>query len=579
MLRIRFGQVEKHVPSAYCKKFNYRESSVSYPTEAIRFKDYPEGCLIELPFSSQENFYGGGLQMYSFNHKGRKLMLRANSDPVAPTGDSHAPVPFFVSTQGYGIYIDTARYAEISFGVQKSGADNAKDTSGALQDSTDALYATRTDGERVISVWIPYAHGVDLYIMEGKTILDVVCQYNMLSGGGPENVPDYLFGTCYRCNTKSTAREIINMIRYMDSHDLPVSVIGIEPGWHTHAYSCTYVWDEGRFPKQDREELFTLCREKGIHLNLWQHCFVHPDSPIFDEIARAGCGSYRVWNGLIPDFTIPEVRQIFGDFQNANVVNDVVDSFKLDECDGSDYARDWSFPNGTRFPNGMSGDVAHNLLGTLYMRTMTENALKDRPTFGEVRNAHALCASYPFALYSDLYSQDAFIRGCVNAGFSGILWNPELRDAKQGGAEELIRRLQNTVFSVRTCINAWYCGKAPWLDLDCEDAVRNMLKLRLSLKDDLAKAMKKYHEEGKPPMRALVCDYTDDPETYGIDDEYLFCEDMLVAPVKAGEMQRRVYLPKGQWETLDGRFVDRCGWIDYVCRDIEDYPVFRRIEE
>ena len=53
----------------------------------------------------------------------------------------------------------------------------------------------------------------------------------------------------------------------------------------------------------------------------------------------------------------------------------------------------------------------------------------------------------------------------------------------------------------------------------------------------------------------------------------------IVVPVKAGEMQRRVYLPKGQWETLDGRFVDRCGWIDYVCRDIEDYPVFRRIEE
>ena len=27
------------------------------------------------------------------------------------TGDSHAPVPFYVTTRGYGVLVDTARYA------------------------------------------------------------------------------------------------------------------------------------------------------------------------------------------------------------------------------------------------------------------------------------------------------------------------------------------------------------------------------------------------------------------------------------------------------------------------------------
>ena len=42
-----------------------------------------------------------------------QLKLRVNADPVADTGDSHAPVPFYVSNRGYGIFIDTARYVNV----------------------------------------------------------------------------------------------------------------------------------------------------------------------------------------------------------------------------------------------------------------------------------------------------------------------------------------------------------------------------------------------------------------------------------------------------------------------------------
>ena len=120
MKRITFGTPEKFVPSYFCKNFNYVETDISYDTSRIKFKETSRGCLLELPLRFEEQIYGGGLQLKGFNHKNHKLKLRVNSDPVANTGDSHAPVPFFVSTAGYGIYIDSARYIDVFCGISRN---------------------------------------------------------------------------------------------------------------------------------------------------------------------------------------------------------------------------------------------------------------------------------------------------------------------------------------------------------------------------------------------------------------------------------------------------------------------------
>ena len=205
-----------------------------------------------------------------------------------------------------------------------------------------------------------------------------------------------------------------------------------------------------------------------------------------------------------------------------------IDGFKLDECDGSDYTGSWSYPNMAEFPSGLDGEQYHAIFGAMYMQTMLQ-ALGENPTLSEVRNAGALSAPYPFVLYSDLYEHKDFIRGCATSGFSGILWTPELRDAHN--KMELIRRLQATVFSVQCLINAWYCPDVPWRELDCAEEVKKLLAIRQQLKPMLAEAFKKYHNEGVAPVRALVSDFTADAETYAIDDEYLFCEKLLVAPI------------------------------------------------
>jgi alpha-D-xyloside xylohydrolase len=66
----------------------------------------------------------------------------------------------------------------------------------------------------------------------------------------------------------------------------------------------------------------------------------------------------------------------------------------------------------------------------------------------------------------------------------------------------------------------------------------------------LKKAFEEYKNTGKPPIRALVMDYTDDKETYNIDDQYMFFDNLIVAPMTAVEDKRRVYLPKASGEII-----------------------------
>ena len=413
MKKVTFGTPEKLTPSYFCKNFNYVETETSYDVSSIRHEKNSRGYKLILPLGNDEQIFGFGLQLKRMNWTGGKATLRVNADPVAATGDSHAPVPFFVSTAGYGIYFDTARCAEFNIGNAMTGTavENGSQTATSFAE----LYSYRKPAKGVIAVQIPAADGIDIYIIEGKTITDIVAQYNMLSGGGC-NVPDWGLGVFYRCHSYYNQDRVLAMADYFRANDIPCSVIGLEPGWHTHAYSCTYKWNETLFP--DHKSMIRTLGEKGFHLNLWEHAFTHPDSPIYDEMGK-GCCDFDVWGGRVPDFALPEIRFAFAKYHRENIVDAFLDGFKLDECDGSDLTGGWTFPNLSSFPSGLDGEQYHSLFGTLYMQTMLE-ALGDKPTLSQVRQAGALCASYPFVLYSDLYDHKDFIRGCVTAGFGGF---------------------------------------------------------------------------------------------------------------------------------------------------------------
>ena len=541
MKKLTFGTSEKYKPSYFCENFSYKESEISYPIDKIGFKRNKRGCVLTLPLGKDEQIYGTGLQLKLFNLRGKKITAKVNADPVGPDGESHAPVPFFVSTAGYGIYVDTARYVEFHFGSSDflNSIKSKSQSDYKIAMSTDELYNSKYSGESNITIQVPAAEGVDIYIIEGNTITDIVAKYNMLSGGGCD-VPDWALSAIYRCCVNYNDKQILELAAELKRDGYSVGTIGLEPGWHSHAYSCTYSWSPERFPEP--QCFVDNLMDMGYHINLWEHAFVHPDSPIYEKISHFSC-DYSVWQGCVPDFANDEAKAIFSDY-HKKIVDMGIDGFKLDECDCSDYTGSWSFPNCAEFPSGLDGEQYHSLFGTLYMQTILK-ALENHQTLSEVRNAGALAASYPFVLYSDLYDHKDFIRGCATSGFSGILWTPEVRDAAD--RQEFIRRLQANVFSVQCIINAWYCEEVPWKSLDCAKEVKELLKIREQLKPILKTAFKKYKENGIPPVRALVSDYTSDANTYNINDEYIFCDKLLVAPIAAGENSRTVYLPNGKW--------------------------------
>lgn len=574
MYKLTFGTPETQVPSRYCPGFNYKETPVSFPVEQIRFRENSRGCVLSFPLEADTQVYGFGLQLKKFNHKGCKLKLSVNADPVAPTGDSHAPVPFFVTNKGWGMYVDTARYAEFYCGNQMNSAFGGGKVSSVAEnttaktpaDNTDELYALRELSEQEMTIQIPSCAGVDIYIIEGKNITDIVSQYNMLSGGGC-NVPEWGLGVLYRCYTKYNSDQVIALADEFLEKDIPLHIIGLEPGWQTHTYSCSYVWSD-LYP--DPESFLAEMKKRNIHINLWQHAFTHPTSPIYADIAPHSADT-MVWGGVVPDFTLPEARSIFRDYQKKVFVDSGVDGFKLDECDSSDNTGSWSFPLSARFPGGMDGEQYHSLFGTLYAQVLME-ALGENKTLSEIRNMGALAASYPFVLYSDLYDHKDFIRGVTTAPFSGLLWAPELRNAVS--KNDLVRRMQVIVFSVQCLINAWYCSDLPWRNWDCETEVKELLQLRVQLMPRLMEAFRQYHDMGKPPVRALVMDWTEDPEVWNIEDEYMFCDDLLVAPIASGAGNKRnVYLPAGEWENYFTGEAVAAGWHEV---ETEGIPVYRK---
>ena len=548
MKKLTFGTPEEFVPSKFCDGFNYVETDINYDVSKIGYKQTKRGVVLEFPLEADENVYGLGLMLHSINHTHHTLRLRVNADPKGYTGDTHAPVPFFVTNKGYGVYVDTARDATFNCGyVKKPSLEEAekleeeKRSGNAPMTATDELYKTHNKNKAtVLSVEVP-ASGVDIYIIEGKNIGDVVAKYNMLSGGGCD-VPDWGLGTLYRCYSKYTADQVMETADYFTDNNIPVSIIGLEPGWQSASYSCSYVWSDERYP--DPKKLVDYLTSKGYHINLWEHAFTCPDAPFYKDMIPYS-GDYTVWGGLVPDFSIDKACDIFADYHKKNIVSLGIDGFKLDECDNSDYTNHWSFPYCAEFPSGLDGEQYHNLFGTLYARTMLK-ALDGTPTFSEIRNLGALAASYPFALYSDLYHPMNFLGALVSSGTSGLLWSPEVRHADS--KNEFIRRLQMVVFSAQCLINAWYCEEIPWKKFDCEDEVRELLEERVRLIPRLRKAFDKYHSEGVPPVRPLVLDYQDDPEVADKSDEYMFCDDLLVAPIIYWCEERDVYLPAGEWE-------------------------------
>ncbi|HEY9194943.1 MAG TPA: hypothetical protein VIM77_01715, partial [Mucilaginibacter sp.] len=147
------------------------QGTLPFKLNDIRIKQTERGIAVEIPLGNDEHIYGFGLQMNSFDQKGLRKKPVVNAYPVNDVGYSHAPMPYYVSTKGYGILINTARYPTFYIGVHqkvdKSAAATARRKKERNMESTEGLYAPLEESSSTITVDIPGAKGIDVFVFEG----------------------------------------------------------------------------------------------------------------------------------------------------------------------------------------------------------------------------------------------------------------------------------------------------------------------------------------------------------------------------------------------------------------------------
>ena len=536
---------------------------------------------LRIPLEKGEQLYGFGLNFQTVHQRGKILNLHVDHYGGKDNGRTHAPVPFYVSSQGYGILVNSARYLTVYAGT---GVRKDSPNAPVPQDrNTDKNWSSRPYSDAV-EILIP-AEGVEIYLFAGPTTLDAIRRYNLYCGGGTLP-PRWGLGFTQRTQRLYTDEQVKEEAALFEGKGFPLDFIGLEPGWQSKAYPCSFEWDKGRYP--DPAGFVKEMAETGVRINLWTNPYISPVSSIYEEMLPLS-GSHMVWNGIVPDFSLEKAREIWTEKLKKEHLSIGVSGYKVDEVDGYDH---YLWPDVATFPSGLSAEQMRQTYG-LWVQKITTDMFKDQNvrTFGLVRASNAGGNALPYVIYNDYYSHEDFITALINSGFSGVLWTPEVRSSKTG--EEWLSRFQSVVFSPMAMINAWSSGTKPWSFPEVSESVKEYALLRMQMMPYWYSEFAKYHFEGTPPFRGMNLepgfsvtaseelksrDLEDNPYleavTREVKDQYMAGEYLLVDPMFVGQESREVILPKGNWyDFYTGEYAGN-GEIITVTPGLEKIPVY-----
>ena len=545
-------------------------------TEVVDGKTY-----IRFPLEKDEKIFGLGLNFKTVEQRGRIMRLHVDHYGGTDDGRTHAPVPFFVSSRGYGALINSARYIDVWCGT--SVRKDSKNPPVVRDRNTDKQWAAQPYSDN-LEFLVP-AEGVEIVLFGGPTMLDVVRRFNLYNGGGALP-PKWGLGFWHRVPTLFSDKEVNEEVAEFEKRRFPLSVIGLEPGWMSRSYPCTYEWDATRFP--DPEGFVKGLNDKHIKTNVWINPYVSPDGELYKKI-EPYTGSHTVWCGIVPDYSLSETKKIMTDHFKKHQLDKGVSGYKMDENDGFD---SWLWPDVAKFPSGNSAEQLRQIYGSLMQDVTTQMyRSENKRTYGLVRAANAGTSSYPYVIYNDYYNHRDFITALINSSFIGVLWTPEVRSS--GNSEEWLRRMQTVCFSPLAMLNAWADGTKPWSFPEVEKAVQEIASLRTQLIPYLYTAFADYAFYGTPPMRAMnlepgyqaktteeqgKLDATKNPYAMAVrrevKDQFMVGPSLLVAPLFAGEEERQVVLPQGKWyDFYTGKLVGE-GEVITVKPGLDKIPVY-----
>ena len=515
----------------------FEVSSVAYMVGYWRFRVRDAG-----------NYYGLGEHFDTLNHTHTVVRNSSTDNARAKGAGTYKPMPFFMSTTGYGLWLDA---------------------------TSDATFDMNASSEHDVIVDVA-AERLRIVLFTGPEFPRILDRFT--AQVGRSILPPYWafapwMGRDYHQND-AQVKEDVDKMRALG---LPASVIMIDSPWST-AYN-SYKFNPKQF--EDAQGLVKYIHGNGYKLVLWHTPWINSKSDPphekgfegklseksenYDQAAGDGffvkaldgspyVGRWWKGEGSLIDFTNPLAKRWWQD-QVRQAIQAGADGFKDDDAEGS-------FVSGpVKFADGSDPRVMRNKYAVLYNNATQELMQKDLKGNGALfirsvtQGANGLGMLWGGdneASFSIENGLPTVVTAGLGAGISGMpLWTADL-----GGYEATPSTPDALVFQRWTEFAAFSPAMeimseknlGPWSYGDQALATyRKFAVLHMSLFPYRYAAAQEASKTGMPIMRALVLNYQNDERARVAKDEYLFGPDLLVAPIVDENTRRVVYLPEGDW--------------------------------
>lgn len=469
--------------------------------------------------SHDEKIFGTGESFTRLDKRGQKINLTVRDGMGVQGQFMYKPIPFFLSNQGYGMFVHTSAPVTFDF--------------GQFFDAHNTIYSADDQ--------------LDLFIFLGEP-KDILSEYTALTGRSPVP-PLWSFGFWMSRITYKSEEEVRNVAQKLRQYKIPADVIHLDTGWFETDWRSNYEFSKTRF--QNPNKMIADLKNQGFHTSLWQYTYFTPKNELFKEIVDKGLAvkndaGKQPFEDAVLDMSNPAAVKWYQD-KLANLLKLGVGAIKVDFGENA--------PISGQYFSGKSGLYEHNLYPLRYNKVVADIT---KQTTGDsiiwARSAWAGSQRYPLHWGGDAENTNsamaATLRGGLSFGISGFTyWSHDVGGFVNKAPRDLYRRW--LAFGVLTSHTRAHGAppREPWeYDEALTEDFRKALGLRYSLMPYIYAQAKDSSNKGFPMLRTLFFEFPNDKTAWTIEDEYMFGESLLVAPIfEDGKNSRQVYLPNGDW--------------------------------
>ncbi len=514
--------------------------------------DYDEGCGVrhnyvreQLRLAPDEKVYGFGERFGHFVKNGQTVEMW-NSDAGTSSDSAYKSIPFYWTSKGYGVFVNHPE--DVSFEV---GSESV----GKIQ------FSTR--GERL-----------EYYVIAGPEPKDVLRRYTALTGRAPY-LPAWSYGLWLTTSflTDYDDGTVAGFVDGMRERGIPLSVFHYDCYWLRPYHWCDFEWDGEMF--HDPVGTIAEHHRKGLKVCVWINPYLSSTSALYDEAVEHGYllklkdGSafatdfWQPGMGLV-DFTNPGAREWYCS-KLGKLIDMGVDCFKTDFGE--------SIPTNVVYFDGSDSVRMHNYYTYLYNETVYRYLERRKGRGAAVlfaRSATVGGQQFPVHWGGDCEStypaMAESLRGGISLMSSGFgYWAHDIGGFEGDPGPDLYKRwVQFGLLSSHSRLHGSKTVRVPWVfDEESCDVLRKFTKLKLSLLPYIARGAKQVSEEGTPLMRPMALEFPNDPAARYLDQQYMFGDDLLVAPVFSSDGKVQYYVPEGTWTNyLTGEVVNGPKWTE-----------------